>query len=74
MTETRRRTLVKSLSYRILGGLITLGVAFLATGKLTAAATIGIVDALVKLGAFYLHERLWLRIGYGRTHEPEYHI
>jgi uncharacterized membrane protein len=72
--ESRRRTIAKTVSYRILGGLITLGVAFLATGRVSAAAAIGAVDTLVKLGAFYFHERLWLQIDYGRADDPEYHI
>jgi uncharacterized membrane protein len=74
MTETRRRTLVKSVSYRIVGGLITVAVAYAATGTLRAAAAIGLIDTVVKVGAFYLHERLWLRIDYGRTKAPEYYI
>ncbi len=72
--ESRRRTIVKSISYRVLGGFITLGVVLVATGEVSAAAAIGLADTLVKVGAFYFHERLWLRIDFGRTHEPEYHI
>jgi uncharacterized membrane protein len=72
--ETRRRTLVKSCSYRLVGGLVTTSVAYAATGKGSAAAAIGILDTIVKLGVFYAHERFWLRIDYGRSKEPEYHI
>jgi len=72
--ETRRRTLVKSLSYRIIGGLITLTIAYIATGTIGSAVAIGLTDTVVKIGVFYLHERAWLHIGYGRTKEPEYQI
>lgn len=72
--ESRKRTIVKSISYRIFGGLVTLGVAFIATGQVSSAAAIGIADALIKVGLFYSHERLWLRIGFGRSEGPEYHI
>jgi uncharacterized membrane protein len=74
MRETRRRTILKSLSYRVIGGLITIVVAYAATGTLRAAAAIGLIDTVVKVGAFYLHERLWLHIDYGRTKDPEYYI
>jgi uncharacterized membrane protein len=72
--ETRRRTLLKSVSYRIVGGLVTMAVAYGATGKASAAAAIGLLDTFLKLGVFYGHERLWLNIEYGRIKEPEYHI
>jgi uncharacterized membrane protein len=72
--ETRRRTLVKSISYRIIGGLVTVGVAYAATHRVGASAAIGLLDTTVKLGVFYFHERLWLKINYGRTPQLEYHI
>jgi uncharacterized membrane protein len=72
--ETCRRTIAKTVSYRILGGFITLGVAYSATGRIGAAAAIGVFDTLVKLGAFYFHERPWLRINYGRVEGPDYQI
>ena len=72
--ESRRRTLVKSVSYRIIGGLVTVGVAYAATNRLGAAAAIGLSDTMVKLGVFYFHERMWLRINYGRSANPEYNI
>jgi uncharacterized membrane protein len=62
------------VSYRIIGAIVTWTIAFIATGKLSAATAIGLLDAVVKIGVFYLHERLWLRINYGRRREPEYHI
>ena len=51
-----------------------MSVAWVVTGQLEFAATIGVADALVKLGAYYLHERAWNRVGYGRPREPEYRI
>jgi uncharacterized membrane protein len=74
MKEMRRRTFVKSLSYRVVGGLVTLTVAYGATGTLGAAAAIGLIDTVLKIGVFYFHERLWLNIDYGRVKDPEYYI
>ena len=74
LVETRGRTLLKSCSYRIVGGLVTMGVAYAATGRPSAAAMIGAFDTIVKLGVFYAHERLWLRIDFGRASPPEYQI
>ena len=34
------------------------------------AASIGVLDAVVKFGSYYLHERLWDRAAFGRDHVP----
>ena len=73
-SESRSRTLAKALTWRAVATTITMSVAWVVTGQLEFAATIGVADALVKLGAYYLHERAWNRVGYGRPREPEYRI
>jgi len=54
--------------------LITTSVAWAITGSLHFGALIGGVDALIKLGAYYLHERAWNRVELGRLRPPEYQI
>ena len=53
---------------------VTVGVAWLVTGQAKLAASIGLLDTLVKLVAFYLHERAWLRVKFGRQPKAEYEI
>jgi uncharacterized membrane protein len=53
---------------------ITATVAWVVTGKLHFAATIGVADMVIKLGAYYAHERLWNRLAFGRIRSPEYEI
>ena len=57
MTETHKRTLVKSISWRIMATLI-------------AAIWMGFEGAIilniVQLFAYYFHERIWLKINWGR--------
>ena len=72
--DTHKRTLVKTLSWRILAMIITGIVALAVTGKLHVAATIGIFDTLIKLAAYYMHERSWLRVDFGKARPPEYEI
>lgn len=72
--DLRRRTMAKAVSWRIFGTLITASVAWAVTGRLRFAASIGVVDAVLKLGAYYMHERAWNRISYGRVRSPEYQI
>ena len=73
--ETRRRSILKSLSWRFLAALITSGVVYVLTGKGDFAAKVGLVDTAVKLFIYFLHERAWDRIGYGRLPPaPDYEV
>ncbi len=72
--ESHIRTITKTLSWRFVATLITFSVAWLVTGKLTFAVEIGVADTLIKLGAYYFHERLWIRVKFGKLRRPEYEI
>lgn len=74
--EKKRRSLVKSLSWRLLSVVVTVSVAWIITGNTYIAAGIGSADALIKLGIYYLHERFWGRLKFGRIEyaAPEYEI
>jgi uncharacterized membrane protein len=74
MFETRRRSVVKALSWRTIAGLITAGVALTMTGELKFAAQIGIIDTLVKVLIYFFHERAWNKINYGRVVAPDYEV
>ena len=50
--DSHRKSIVKTLSWRILGTIITCIVAFIVTGEVRLAAGIGLIDTLVKLGIF----------------------
>lgn len=71
--ETHVRTIMKSLSWRFIATLITFSVAWIITRELTFAVEIGIADTLIKLGAYYFHERVWIRVNFGKK-KPEYYI
>jgi uncharacterized membrane protein len=72
--ETHRRSLAKSLSWRVFAFALTATVVWLVTGKLQLAGEIGLADTVVKLGAFYLHERAWTRISFGKAPAAEFEI
>lgn len=67
--DTDRRGLVRALSWRVVAWALTVGVAYLFTGKAVVALAIGVADSLLKIFAYYLHERSWLSLG--RAREPE---
>ncbi len=60
MPETRVRSIVKALSWRIVASSITIGIALLAGIDTKLAFGIVIIDFMVKIGVYYIHERVWL--------------
>ena len=72
--ETRRRSFVKALSWRVFATLITMVVAFSMTGELAFAAKIGLIDTGVKLFVYFAHERVWQRVRFGKIDSPDYQI
>lgn len=67
--EPRRRSIFKAISWRIIATTVTGTVALLVTGELAVAGAIGTMDAAIKLGAYYLHERAWLRVRFAQETE-----
>ena len=57
--DLRRKAIFKTFTWRAIATLITTGVAWVLTGRLEIAATIGVLDAALKLFAYYAHERAW---------------
>jgi uncharacterized membrane protein len=72
--ETRSRSVVKALTWRVLACFITSTVALLLTGQLKFAMEIGLIDTLVKLVFYFAHERAWNKINYGRIVAPDYEV
>jgi uncharacterized membrane protein len=72
--ETHYRSIIKAVSWRAGGTVVTCFVAWSLTGNLDLATRIGIVDTAIKIGAFYIHERLWNRLNFGKEKPPEYQI
>ncbi|HVU63101.1 MAG TPA: DUF2061 domain-containing protein [Phycisphaerales bacterium] len=61
----RKRHFAKALSYRVFGSAATAAIAYIATGDVRIGASIGVIDSIVKIGAYYVHERIWYRIKWG---------
>ncbi len=74
--EKTIRSIVKSISYRLTGTLVTVGVSFIIIGEITFALKIGAVELFAKMFTYYLHERVWNRLKFGleEVQPPEYNI
>ncbi|WP_066758097.1 DUF2061 domain-containing protein [Crocinitomix algicola] len=57
--DSTTKTIFKTISWRIVGTIDTMVIAYLMTGELTVAASIGTIEVFTKMALYYLHERLW---------------
>ncbi len=65
--DSHSRSVVKAISWRATGTLDTMVVSFLVTRRLKLALSIGFVELFTKIALYYLHERVWDKIRFGRT-------
>ncbi len=72
--ETNARSIAKAVSYRLLGSSVTGLILFAVTGKGTISVIGGMADMVLKIAAYFIHERIWNHIDFGRSKPPEYEI
>ena len=73
--ESTKRSIAKSISWRLLATVITASIALGITDQWELAAAIGLTDTIVKFFIYFAHERTWNRIAFGREQkQPEYFI
>lgn len=72
--DSNARSIAKAVSYRLLGSATTGLILFLLTGRGTLSLIGGALDVVLKIGAYFVHERIWNHINFGRAKPPEYEI
>ena len=66
MSEHHRRSLAKAISWRITGTVDTFLISWLITGELALAGGIAATEVVTKIVLYWLHERAWNRVSWGR--------
>ncbi len=64
------RSFAKAVSWRLTGTIDTVIIAFLITGKVNMAFSIGGIELFTKITLYYVHERVWNKIPFGRVEIP----
>lgn len=72
--EHPKRSLVKAVTWRIIALLVTIIAIYLYSGDIKESLIVGISANTLKIFLYYIHERIWNRIKFGRLREPEYQI
>jgi uncharacterized membrane protein len=70
MTESHFRSIIKGISWRIVGTIDTMIISFFLTGHLHMALKIGVTEVLTKVFLYYLHERVWIYGLKGKDQTP----
>jgi len=63
--ESRKRTILKTVSWRIVATFITGTLGWLFTGDASFGLGIGLADTMIKFFVYYFHERAWTRVQSG---------
>lgn len=69
-TESHLRSVIKGISWRVLGTIDTMILSYLWTGSIKTATLIGSSEAMTKIFLFWAHERVWHKIRWGRITPP----
>lgn len=65
-SEKPLRSVIKALSWRLIGTLDTLIVSYVLTGEIGLATSIASIDFITKLVLYFFHERIWNTIKWGK--------
>ncbi|MBI5219081.1 MAG: DUF2061 domain-containing protein [Bacteroidia bacterium] len=60
------RSIIKAITWRIIGTVDTIVLSYFVTGKVILAFSIGSIEVITKMVLYFLHERLWAIIRWGR--------
>jgi uncharacterized membrane protein len=64
--DAPRRSIVKTISWRVTGSSATFLIAYLLTGNFAIAGVIGVTQIITNTILYYFHERIWNRIQWGQ--------
>tara|TARA_B100000768_G_C11076616_1_gene288923 strand:- start:467 stop:673 length:207 start_codon:yes stop_codon:yes gene_type:complete len=65
--ELKKRTIAKTMTWRVTASLTTFLIAWILTGDLLIGASIGSIEAIAKVFLYYFHERIWININWAKN-------
>lgn len=65
-SERPLRSILKAISWRIIGTLDTIFIAWFLSGEITLAFSIGSLELVTKMVLYFLHERAWNQVKWGK--------
>ena len=68
--DQRKRSWAKAITWRITGIILLGAIAYLFTGSLIESLEVTAVFTVVRLILYYVHERIWERVRWGKIVHP----
>ena len=65
--DSQKRTIVKTMTWRITASLTIFIIAWFITGDLLIGVSIGSIEAIAKIFLYYYHERIWNNINWAKS-------
>lgn len=72
--ETNKRSIFKGISWRVLATTTTIIIVYLFFGRLDLAIAAGLIESVLKVGLYWAHERIWLKLRWGRKRIEPFNI
>ena len=66
MQEQAKRSLAKTITWRLTGSGATFLISWLLTGNLNIASSIAVVQIIANTILYYMHERIWNIVNWGK--------
>lgn len=66
MNESKRRSILKAVSWRIFASIDTFLIAWLISGSVSTSSWIASIEAFTKVFLYYFHERLWNKVSWAK--------
>jgi uncharacterized membrane protein len=67
MIDSNNRSIAKTISWRLTGSFSTFMISYLILGSFAVAGSIAVIQVIANTLLYYLHERVWNKINWGRT-------
>lgn len=64
--ETNKRSIVKGISWRVIATTTTIIIVYVFFDRLDLAIAAGMIETVLKVGLYWLHERMWFKIRWGK--------
>lgn len=72
--ESHRRSIAKSLTWRLIAFATTIIVVYIYSRDMKESLIVGFFANFIKMFLYYVHERVWLKFNYGKIKKVDYQI